>query len=78
VALYRCNPLPHIVAVIPVPEIASKVDFKSPNIPPDDTCSSAVEDVASGRTAAILALDIIVCTFLTFTVVVIPFSDVYW
>ena len=29
VALYKCIPLPHIVAVIPVPLIASKVVFIS-------------------------------------------------
>ena len=60
VGLYKSKPLPHTVAIIPVPLIASNAAFKSPNIPADDTCSSAVEDVASGRTAATLALDIIV------------------
>jgi len=46
------------VAVIPCPFIASKVVFKSPKIPLEDTCSSALDDVGAGRTAATLALDI--------------------
>ena len=43
-----------------VPLIASRVDFISPNIPAEDTCSSLVEEVAGGLTPATLHLDIIV------------------
>ena len=60
-----------------VPLIASNVALRSPKIAPLDTCSSLVDDVASGLTPAILHLQVIVVVFNIFIVVVTPFSDVY-
>ena len=53
---YKCKPVPTIVAVIPVPLIASKlllIPFKITSVV---TASSALDAVGSGRTNAILAL----------------------
>ena len=72
----RCKQLPVIVAVIPVLEIASSEVFISPRIPAAVTASSALEEVAAGRTAAILAELFIVTCDLISTVPEPPFSVV--
>ena len=59
VDLLKCNPLPHIVVVIPVPEIESIAFFIPARILSADTFSSLLEAVGSGLTKAILALAVI-------------------